>query len=85
MQLAVVPGDAAACDGGHSNAVHVHAFEDVEVHCMVVRGRADGALRAAIPHDDVRIAAHVDATLAWVKVEDAGGIRRCHCHKLLPR
>ncbi len=66
VQLAVVPGDATSGDGGHGDAVNGHAFEDVEIDRVVVSGRTNGALCAAVPHDNISIASHVYAALAWV-------------------
>lgn len=73
--VAVFIDDLAARDGDGVGALDLHAFEDVEIHFLVVGLGGDFAGLLRVPHNDIRVCADGDIALARIDVENLGRVR----------
>src|SRR5688572_21955033 len=66
VELAISPHHLALADGVAGNALHRHAFEDVEVDVLVMRLGRDRARAFGVPHHEIGIGADADRALARI-------------------
>lgn len=84
-QVAVGPDQLALADGVAGDATHGLAFEDVEVHLLMVRGGRDGPRALRVPQHQVGIGADAQGALAREQVEDLRGVGRGQGDEVLHR
>src|SRR5688572_8722009 len=85
VELAVGPHHLALADGVARDALHRHAFEDVEVDVLVMRLGRDSARACRVPHHEVGVGADADRAFARIDVEDLRSVGGGDLHELARR
>ena len=75
-QLALGIDHRALAQGRHRHPLHRHAFEDIEIHLLVMGLGRNGARRLRIPHHQVAVGAGGDHPFLRIKIEDLGRVGR---------
>lgn len=72
---------ASMNDDHFGHTMTLHAFEYIEIACLMMRLRRNGACCIRIPNDNVRIGTDGNATLFRVQIEYLRRIGACDCNK----